>query len=277
MSTAPAIAPLLFGLILAAGPVGLSAQTAGAGAREPVRMLRIPSGLYAPFTRDPKDAAQVRVSAFLMDELPVTNARFLDFVRANPKWRRSEVGSLFADSSYLADWDGDLVPGSKAPPDSPVVHVSWFAARAFARWEGKRLPTTDEWEYAASAGYSRVDGWNDQKLRADLYAWFARPSPPVLPSVDTAKANYFGVRGLQGFVWEWVEDFNTSLVTGESRADSSVDADLFGAGGAVGSRDTGDYAAYMRTALRSSLKANNTTSSLGFRCVRDTADTASDP
>ena len=54
--------------------------------------------------------------------------------------------------------------------------------------------------------------------------------------------------------------------------------DLFCGAGAVGAKNTTEYAAFMRQALRSSLKANNTTSSLGFRCARDTAvQTASTP
>jgi formylglycine-generating enzyme required for sulfatase activity len=59
------------------------------------------------------------------------------------------------------------------------------------------------------------------------------------------------------------------MVTGESRADTGLERDLFCGAGALGAADTSDYAAFMRAALRSSLKANNTTTSLGFRCARD--------
>ena len=67
---------------------------------------------------------------------------FLAFVAANPKWRRSRITPLYADEGYLADWAGDLALGDHAHADAPVVRVSWFAARAFASWAGKRLPTT---------------------------------------------------------------------------------------------------------------------------------------
>lgn len=247
----------------------LAAGVVGGSEIEKAEMVPIPAGTYAPLLRTTKDPAQVAVSAFLLDEYPVTNAEFLAFVTANPKWRRSEVSRLFADSSYLENWTGDLEPGALAPPPAPVVRVSWFAARAYARWAGKRLPTTAEWELAAAAGYTRPDGRNDEALNRDLYAWLARPVPAVLPDVTTARPNLHGARGLHALVWEWVDDFNTAMVTGESRADSGLDRDLFCGAGSVGAKDPGDYAAFMRQALRSSLQANNTTRSLGFRCARD--------
>ncbi|MEO6569786.1 MAG: formylglycine-generating enzyme family protein [Opitutaceae bacterium] len=232
-------------------------------------MVPIPTGTYVPLQRSTKDARQVAVAPFLLDEHPVTNGEFLAFLTAHAKWRRSQVSPLFADESYLENWSGELDPGPRAPLNSPVVRVSWFAARAYAHSLGKRLPTTAEWERAAAAGYTGADGRNDEALTRDLYAWLARPVPPVTPEIDTVKPNFFGLRGMHGLVWEWVDDFNTAMVTGESRADSGLDRDLFCGAGSLGAKDTGDYAAFMRDALRSSLKANNTTTSLGFRCARD--------
>ncbi|MEO7413021.1 MAG: formylglycine-generating enzyme family protein, partial [Opitutaceae bacterium] len=172
-------------------------------------MVLIPAGSYAPLQRTVKEAAQTPVAAFYLDESPVTNAEFLAFVTANPKWRRSQVSPLFGDASYLENWADDLHPGPLAPPNAPVVRVSWFAARAYARSVGKRLPSTAEWEHAASAGYTTPDGKNDVARNRDLYALLARPVPVKLDDVSTAKPNFFGARALHGLVWEWVEDFNT--------------------------------------------------------------------
>lgn len=257
----------LRGLFLLPALYGMLAGGA-AGAPE-TGLVRIPAGVYVPLLRTPKDPAAVNVAAFLLAERPVTNAEYLAFVTAQSKWQRSKVSPLFADSSYLGHWAGDLTPGPSAPPDAPVVQVSWFAARAYARWAGRRLPTTAEWEFAAGAGYTRPDGRNDAALNRDLYAWLARPVPAILPAAGLGRPNFYGARDLHGLVWEWVEDFNTAMVTGESRADAGLERDLFCGAGSVGAKDTTDYAAFMRQALRSSLKANNTTTSLGFRCARD--------
>ena len=243
----------------------------------PAGMKLIPAGVYVPLQRSTKDLPQENIPAFLLAELPVTNAQFLAFVQANPKWRRSQVSRLFADASYLEHWAADLDPGPRAPLDAPVVRVSWFAARAYARWTGTRLPTAAEWEVAAAAGYTTPAGKDEPAFNQDLYAWLARPVPAVLPAVTTARPTLHGVRGLHGLVWEWVDDFNTAMVTGESRADGGLDRDLFCGAGAAGAKDTSDYAAFMRAALRSSLKANNTTSSLGFRCATDLPPTPPSP
>ena len=259
----------LFMFICATTSQAFGSQPSAANPQPPAGLLVIPAGYYAPLQRTLKEPAQIPVSAFFLAEHPITNAEFLAFVTANPKWQRSQVSRIFADSSYLENWASDLLPGPSAPPHAPVVRVSWFAARAYARSIGQRLPTTAEWEHAASAGYLSPDGKNDEQLNRDLYAWLARPVPAIQADATSAKPNFYGVRGLHGLVWEWVDDFNTAMVTGESRADSGLERDLFCGAGSVGAKDTTDYAAFMRQALRSSLKANNTTTSLGFRCAKD--------
>ena len=52
----------------------------------PDGMALIPSGRYAPLFRAESDPKQIEVPAFLLDQSPVTNADFLEFLRANPKW-----------------------------------------------------------------------------------------------------------------------------------------------------------------------------------------------
>ena len=257
---------LLGGSMLTGGESTVPTQNQKSKIENGAGMVLIPAGAYVPLQRSTKDLPSVPVAAFWLDELPVTNAQFLEFVRTHPKWQRSKVSRLFADSSYLEHWTGDLELGPGAPAHAPVVRVSWFAARAYAAALGRRLPTTAEWEHAAAAGYTSPDGRNDAAFNRDLYAWLARPVAGVQPDVATAKVNFYGARGLHGLVWEWVDDFNTAMVTGESRGDSGLERDLFCGAGSVGAKDTSDYAAFMRQALRSSLRANNTTSSLGFRC-----------
>jgi formylglycine-generating enzyme required for sulfatase activity len=228
----------------------------------------VPAGEYAPLIRSANEPERLAVPKFWMQRAPVTNAEYLVFVRANPAWQRSRAAPLFADQNYLADWAGDLEPGPRAPDNSPVVRVSWFAARAYAAWIGARLPTTAEWERAANFGFTTDNAATEPAVSALIAEWFAAPTPDPLPEVARGQPNRLGLHDLHGLVWEWIDDFNAALVTGESRADPALERDLFCGAGAVGARDKTNYPAFMRAGFRSSLRAAYTVQSLGFRCVR---------
>lgn len=244
--------------------VGAVAAASGA---EP-EMATIPATIYRPLFRGEKDAKEVPVAAFQIDRRAVTNGEFLDFVRANPKWQRSQVKRLFADDRYLAHWAGDLDLG-EARAAQPVTNVSWFAAKAFSVAHGKRLPTTAEWEVAARIGFTVADGTKDAEFQQAIARWYATPSPETLPDAGAGRANLFGVRDLHGVVWEWTSDFNSALVTGDARGDSGLERQLFCGSGSLGASDRSDYAAFMRFGMRSSLKASYTVHNLGFRCARN--------
>jgi len=271
------------GAVAAALTLALAASTAAGPQSAPsADMARIPGGVYRPLYRQPvRDAGRdtvvrrvvsERLPAFDLDRRPVTNAQFLAFVREHPQWRRSRVSRLFADESYLRHWRGDLDPGPGAPAASPVVHVSWFAARAYAAAHGKRLPTVAEWELAGAADERRRDARSDPAFLDRLRGWYARPLPAVLPAVGTGFRNLWGVEDMHGLVWEWTLDFNSALVSGESRADAALERSLYCGAGASGAADFADYAAFMRFAHRASLEARYTSAGLGFRCARAVPD-----
>jgi sulfatase modifying factor 1 len=239
------------------------------------RMVPIPAGGYLPLYRQPsakgeKDAGPRRrvVAAFDMDTYPVTNAEYLAFVHQHPQWRKSQAKKLFVDSSYLAHWKGDLELGELAPPESPVVNVSWFAARAYLRTRDKDLPTVDQWEYVAAASETRADASRDPAFFDRVRAWYGQPVRRPLPRIGSGFRNLYGARDLHGLVWEWTLDFNSALVTGESRGDSALERTLYCGSGAVGAADFENYPAFMRYAFRGSLEARYAIGSLGFRGVR---------
>lgn len=242
-------------------------------------LVHIAGGRYRPLYRQTvrgaardtlvRRAVAVEVASFEIGRRPVTNAEFLEFLRVHPEWRRSRVSRLFADEGYLSRWRGDLDPGPRAPARAPVTSVSWFAARAYARWRGGRLPTVAEWELVAAADATRRDATRDPRFLTRLREWYARPAPEVTPETGLGAPNAWGVEDLHGLVWEWTLDFNSALVTGESRADASLDNAQFCGAGSSGASDFADYAAYMRFAYRSSLTARSTTTQLGFRIARD--------
>lgn len=239
-------------------------------------MKVIPKGFYRPLyvepikKKDEKDAQtvlkrgdKIPVQEFLLDTYPTTRRDFKKFLVKNPEWRSTQVKRIFADASYLSDWKSDDDPGNESDPESPVRYVSWFAARAFCSSQGKRLPTLSEWEYAA-ASYKKI-----KNLPQKILDWYSRPTGKTLNKVGSTVPNDFGIYDLHGLLWEWVEDFNSNLVTGESRADSSLEQVAFCGSGGLNAANFDDYAAFMRFGFRSSLSGSFTIANLGFRCAKD--------
>ena len=243
----------------------LALGAALAAAAPATDMVTVGAGVYRPIYPPSPEETEIPMPAFRLDRTPVTNAQFQAFVAANPKWQRGRVSKLYADPGYLAAWAGPDDLGA-LNPDAPVTGVSWHAARAYCASRGARLPTEAEWEYAAAASATAPDGRSDPAHNQKILEWYARPAPAALPAVGASEANYWGAHDLHGLVWEWVEDFNGSLVTSDSRGG---DDGRFCGAGAQSAGDKDDYASFMRIAFRSSLEASYTTKNLGFRCAAD--------
>lgn len=249
-------------LVFALGAAGpLAAQS---GEANPVH--RVAAGRFEPFYGGATGEA-VDVAAFDMQERPVTNAEFAAFVAAHETWRRTRAPRLFVDAQYLSHWASESELGPSARPAQPVTFVSWYAARAYCRAAQMRLPTEAEWELAARADEHVADAHRDRAFVARILDFYTRPHA-ALDDVGQTTSNLYGLRDLHGLIWEWVEDFNASMVSADDRARGDAQSTRFCGGASIGAEDVADYAAFMRYAFRSSLRASYTVHNLGFRCVR---------
>ncbi len=232
------------------------------------KMMKIDSGSYRAFIG--KDSNNIiKVKSFYIDDSPVTNAEYLTFLKANPQWTRSKVLRLYADSTYLKHWKGDYQLPEKINPDAPVTNVSWFAAEAYAKSVGKRLPTIEEWEYVGLADRSSKNASDKPHFTDFILREYQQRKSNMNKVVRQGEPNFYGVYDMYGMVWEWTYDFNSVMMSGESRKDNTTNESLFCAGGAITASDLRNYAAFVRYALRGSIKANNCLNNLGFRCARD--------
>jgi len=226
--------------------------------------VEIPTGSYVAPYNNPTTPAEI-IHSFRLDATPVTQAQFNHFIQQHPQWQPDKIPPLFAEQNYLKS-------GAAISNKTPATYVSWFAAQAYCKAQGGRLPTTAEWEWAASGG---------QKISAETQAkilnWYSQPNSSQtaqaqLPEVGQQPANNFGVFDSYGLIWEWTLDFNAGTTSGESRADGTTDNQFFCGGASARSADPSDYASFMRYALRNSLSARYTVANLGFRCAYDLAE-----
>ena len=159
----------------------------------------IKGGVKLGDAKQPDEPERVFTSpGFLMDKYEVTNEEYLLFVQQTG--RKPPPSPMWAGS--------DLKPGFER---HPVTHVSVADAEAFAAWAGKRLPTEDEWEYAARWVDGRVFPWGStepgerkpmcQSIEASIAVERAPENKPV--GSWPASASPFGIQDLAGSVWEW--------------------------------------------------------------------------
>ncbi|HEU4339001.1 MAG TPA: SUMF1/EgtB/PvdO family nonheme iron enzyme [Planctomycetota bacterium] len=159
----------------------------------------IKGGVKLGDAKQPDEPERVFTSpGFLMDKYEVTNEEYLLFVQQ--AGRKPPPSPMWAGS--------DVRPGFER---HPVTHVSVADAEAFAAWAGKRLPTEDEWEYAARWVDGRVFPWGStepgerkpmcQSIEASIAVERAPENKPV--GSWPASASPFGIHDLAGSVWEW--------------------------------------------------------------------------
>ena len=242
-------ANILFILLTLASCAAVNAQDVPAG------MVLIKGGKYTPLFKSSGSAVSENLSSFYMDAHAVTNGEYLRFVKSNPGWRKSEVKKIFADKNYLRKWKSDLNPGKDVNLSAPVTNVSWFAAQAYCRWIGKRLPTVAEWEYAAAGGINAA-------AKDKIMKWYSVRSSSKLPAVESQGKNKLGIYDMFGLIHEWTYDYNDMNINGTSVC----------GGGAAGATDLTNYAAFVRYGFRSTLKGTSTLDNLGFRCVKEVTD-----
>lgn len=229
-------------------------------------MVSVKGGGYIPLYGSMDSTVTVR--NFDIDVYPVTNTEFLDFVREEDRWQKGKVIKLYAEEGYLSHWASPVDLGD-INPDAAVTNVSWFAAKAYCEWKGKRLPTLDEWEYVAMADDRARDARDRKEYNQYLLSWY-EGGITYKNSIGSGMKNLWGIHDLHGLVWEWTYDFSSVLLSTESRQGGNSDNNLFCGAASMGATDLMDYAAFMRYAFRSSMKARYVTRNLGFRCASDT-------
>ncbi|HXR48332.1 MAG TPA: SUMF1/EgtB/PvdO family nonheme iron enzyme [Candidatus Limnocylindrales bacterium] len=200
---------------------------------------------------------KVAFPQFAMDETPVTNAQFAGFLVAS-RYRPRHP------ENFLKHWPDGRLPSDKE--DHPVVYVDLEDARAYASWAGKRLPTEDEWQYAAQGLDGRKYPWGGH--------WEAgRCNDGTTGSTTPVKAfpsgrSPFGCYDLCGNVWEWTESERTD---GRTRFCIIRGGAFFDAKGSNWYVDGGPRPANFATKFILMWPGLDRCSTIGFRCAADLA------
>jgi sulfatase modifying factor 1 len=145
----------------------------------------------------------VTVDDFYIDKYPVTNADFKRFTDAEAAWQPNHISRELHNGNYLKHWTETNTFTNKA--DHPVVNVSWYAAVAYCRWAGKRLPTEAEWEYAARGGVNGLFPWGNQPVDSTRVN-FNGMRPRTTSTVGKFPLNGYGLFDMVGNIWQFLAD-----------------------------------------------------------------------
>jgi formylglycine-generating enzyme required for sulfatase activity len=207
-------------------------------------MVRLPDETYIigltdedPYGAQAAGRREITVSAFYIDRFEVTNAEYREFVSEQGEQYAPRVEAWGSSASAESQMENYFYSSSRG--NYPVVGITWDDAKAFCEWNGRRLPTEAEWEYAARSGRTGAiypwRGISTSDPRGRYLANFApsegraRTGYAFTAPVGSYPPSRWGIHDIAGNVAEWVEDAYTPTyddfpVTTETpvvRADSS--------------------------------------------------------
>ena len=171
---------------------------------DPVPMVTIPAGEFLMGNPEGKGRADewpqrsVYLDAFAIDQVEVTNERYMAFV--------TTTGHRNPPNPYGT---GPLL-SAKGIEQLPVVQTTWYDAKAYCSWAKKRLPTEAEWEKAARGTDGRLFPWGNEPAtlkRANFdREWEDEKTLYPVGSLPDGDSPY-GVKDMAGNAREWVSDW----------------------------------------------------------------------
>ncbi len=222
-------------------------------------MVYIPAGkaIIGSFNGETDEAPQreVYVSGFYIDKYEVTNAQYKRFVDATGRKPPENI----INPEYTV-WQNGTYPEELAY--HPVVNVTWYDARDYCKWIGKRLPTNIEWEKAARGPYGNIYPWGNEFFEgyANLYikgiSYEKRKTVPV--GTFTKSKSFYGIYDMAGNAWEWTD----SIIDKENTNNMNKKIVKGGGWGFNGNKYTS------RSSYNLYFSPDYTSNCLGFRCAK---------
>jgi len=141
------------------------------------------------YYEDEMPKRKVKSPGYYIDRYELTNSKYKEYMEAT-------------GTKAPPNWENGQIPRGKE--EHPVTYVTWFEARDYCKWAGKRLPTEQEWERAARGDNGNKYPWGNDydEAKANLNSGEVKR---VGSYVDDKSPH--GVYDMAGNVMEWVNDW----------------------------------------------------------------------
>ena len=207
----------------------------------------------------------VKVKDFYMDTVDVTNRRFAEFVESDPQWSRENADRSLHNGRYLEHWIDSAPPADLL--EHPVIFVTWYVAKAYCQWRGKRLPTEAEYEWASQEGDGTGEfPWGNALPTNEVVNWGGNDIDMTVP-VGSYPPNSRGLYDMSGNVWHFVSDpwlgaYGQMDSTSYKVSNKDIRIRRVVRGGSWGAN-----AANLRVRYRDSHRPFDAREMVGFRCA----------
>jgi formylglycine-generating enzyme required for sulfatase activity len=244
------------------------------GLQRQIVMKDIPGGIFSMGEASIADTVhQVTVSAFAMQETPVTQEQYLAVMGVNPAY---SVGDLTRPVETVSWYDAVLycnALSNLSGLDTCYTYTSADASDAvcdFAK-QGYRLPTEAEWEYACRAGTTTTYWWGSDTTGFSQYVYYPTyNSGTTTTAVATTSPNAFGLYDMTGNGWKWCNDWffmtYSSSAAFDPKGPATGSARVMRGGAWIGSFFVLEN--YYRSATRVPLAPSTRNEFCGFSCVQ---------
>jgi sulfatase modifying factor 1 len=220
---------------------------------------------------DERPEHRVYLNEFLIDKYEVSAEEFSRFLNDV-----SNAKGYYLDNKFgVLLYDGQFQPRTGLQ-SHPINNVKWKAARAYCRWNNKRLPTEAEWEKAARGTDQRPFPWGFNGPTPEharyFQVWTEEIRHQVMASVYSMKEGQspYGAQNMAGNVKEWVDDWFDREYYSDSSLQMNPKGPIGGEFKVLRGGSWRDLKGFIYSSYRNNSHPDTGLDDYGFRCAKST-------